>query len=112
LAVWGLARKLGASPLAAGIAALIQSVSFLFPFDFQVWGGWPLGMGVVLALGTWTVALAWLEKPLRQLALGGGVLLGALIVTHGTELYTVAVGLAVIAVLRMRVIYWRALAAH
>src|SRR5439155_7195400 len=47
LAVFGLGRALGARPLVCAVAAVIQALTFIYPYDFHVWGGWPLGMSVV-----------------------------------------------------------------
>jgi hypothetical protein len=110
LAVFGLARRLGSARMAAALAALIQALTFLYPYDFHLWGGWPLGLGVLLALGVWTAALAWLSRPSVGLSIAAGALFGGVLLTHGTELYTAALGLAAIALLRWRSIAWPALA--
>jgi hypothetical protein len=112
LAVFGLARRLGASPRVAAVAALIQALTFIYPYDFHLWGGWPLGMGVVLALGVWTAALGWIANPSARSAALVGLLSGAILLTHGTEVYTASLGLLVIVLARWQRLDWRRLAIH
>jgi hypothetical protein len=109
LAVFGLGRALGARAIVAALAAAIQALTFIYPYDYHTWGGWPLGMSVVLLLGVWTAALAWIETPRLPLAALMGVCAGAILLTHGTEVYTASLGLLVIVALRARAINWRAL---
>ncbi|MGI9146694.1 MAG: DUF6541 family protein [Chloroflexota bacterium] len=109
LAVFGLGRSLGARPRLAAVAAIFQALTFIYPYDFHIWGGWPLGMGVVLLLGVWTAVLAWLERPSAGLAAVVGLLGGAIVLAHGTEIYSMSLGLVVITVARVRHIKWRQL---
>jgi len=112
LCVFGLGRALGLRPLHAAAAAVVQAVTFLFPYDAHLWGGWPLATGILLTLGLWSVALAWLEQPAWRWALAFGLLAGAIVLTHGTEVYTSALGLLVMALLVLRGLRPRSLAAH
>ena len=99
---FGLGLSLGLRPIHAAIASVIQALTFLFPYDYQLWGGWPLGMSVLLVLGLWSVALRWLAGPDWRWALMGGVFAGAILLTHGTEVYTALVGLLVVAAASVR----------
>jgi len=112
LAVFAIARAFGLQPLTAAFAALIQSITFLFPYDFQVWGGWPLGMGVLLLLGLWSSALRWTEDPRLPWAILAGLLAGGILLTHGTEIYSATLGLLMIAVARRQAVLARRLAPH
>jgi hypothetical protein len=112
LCVFGLGISLGVRPMVAATASVIQAITFLFPYDYQLWGGWPLGMGILLALGLWSVALRWTAQPSVRLAVLGGLLAGAIVLTHGTEVYTGLLGLLVIAAVRARQVDLRALAPH
>lgn len=112
LCVFGLGIALGMRPLAAAVAAVIVAVTFLYPYDYHLWGGWPLGTGVMLALGVWSLALTWLDRPAWKWAALAGLLVGSIVLTHGTEVYTVALGLVVIAALSLRSMSPRHLALH
>jgi hypothetical protein len=54
----------------------------------------------------WTVALEYLDRPSPRRAVLAGVLLGGIVVVHGTELYTLLLILLVLAVGRWRQIPW------
>ena len=111
--VFGLGRAFGLRPIHAASAAVIQALTFVFPYDAHLWGGWPLATGILLALGLWSVARYWLNQPDWRWAVAAGALAGAIVLTHGTEVYTAALGLLVISV--FFVARWpapRSLAAH
>jgi hypothetical protein len=112
LCVFGLGIALGLRPVAAAVAAVIVAVTFLYPYDYHLWGGWPLGTGVMLALGVWSLALTWLSDPRLRWAALAGLLVGSIVLTHGTEVYTAALGLLVIAALRLRYLNAKLLAPH
>src|SRR5262249_17987966 len=102
LCVFGLGLALGLRQVEAATAAVIQALTFVFPYDFHLWGGWPLGMSVLLSLGVWSIALRWIAKPDLRLAALGGLLGGAMVLIHGTEVYTTLLGLLVIGVRRLK----------
>ncbi len=112
LAVFSLGLTLGLDALVSAIAAAILAVTFIYPYDYHLWGGWPQGMGVVLVIGLLLAALRWIERPTLGWALLGGLLAGAIVLSHGTEVYSAALGLAVIALARFRRITPRRLALH
>lgn len=112
LCVFGLGVSLGMRPIVAAGAAAIEAVTFLFPYDYHLWGGWPLGMGVLLAVGVWTAALWWLRQPDPRWAVVAGGLGGAIVLTHGTEVYTAALGLLVLATVHARQVDIGKLARH
>jgi hypothetical protein len=108
LAIFSLALGLGLNPLQASVAAVVQALTYVFPYDNHLWGGWPLGMSLLLLLGLWAVAARWIDRPATPLAALGGLLAGAIVLTHGTEVYSAVVGLAVIAALKWRrIMPWR-----
>jgi hypothetical protein len=105
-AAFGLASAFGLPPLAAGLGALVLGLSFVYPYDYQLWGGWPLGMNIVLVLGLWSIAIEWLRRPDARRALLGGFFGGAIVLTHGTEVYTGVVGLLVLLLASLRRVEW------
>src|SRR5438552_4947212 len=100
LAVFALGLALGLDALVSAIAAAILALTFIYPYDYHLWGGWPQGMGVLLVIGLLVAALRWIERPALSWALMGGLFAGAIILSHGTEVYTSALALAVIAAAR------------
>ncbi len=104
LGIFALGRAIKLSPRLAAIGALIQSLTYIYPYDDHMWGGWPLAMSIVLLLGLWSVAARWIDNPGPGLALLGGLLAGAIVLTHGTEVYSSVIGLAVVVVVRWRAI--------
>jgi len=102
LCTYGLARALGQPRRIAATAAAVLAVTFVFPYDFQVWGGWPLATGILLWCGLIAVALDWLRRPHWRWAAAAGVLAGAIVLSHGTEVYSALVGLLAIGLLRWR----------
>jgi hypothetical protein len=112
LAVFSLGLALGLDALASAMAAAILAVTFIYPYDYHLWGGWPQGMGVLLVLGLLVAAVRWTERPTPGWAVLGGAFAGAIVLSHGTEVYTSALGLAVIAVARFRRIDPKRLALH
>ena len=112
LVVFSLGLALGLDALGAAIAAAILAVTFIYPYDYHLWAGWPQGMGVLLVLGLIVAALRWIERPTLGWAVLGGLSAGAIVLSHGTEVYTSALGLAVIALARFRRIAPRRLAVH
>jgi hypothetical protein len=85
LAVFSLGLALGFDVLVAAIAAAILALTFIYPYDYHLWGGWPQGMGVLLVIGLLVAALRWTERPTLSWALLGGLFAGAIVLSHGTE---------------------------
>jgi hypothetical protein len=112
LAIFSLGLALGLDALASALAGAILAVTFIYPYDYHLWGGWPQGMGVLLVLGLLAAALRWIERPTLGWAMLGGVFAGAIVLSHGTEVYTSVLVLAVIAVARFRCIDVKRLATH
>jgi hypothetical protein len=112
LAVFSLGLALGLDALASAMAAAILAVTFIYPYDYHLWAGWPQGMGVLLVIGLLVAALRWTERPTLGWALLGGLFAGAIVLSHGTEVYTSALALAVIALARFRRIAPGRLAVH
>jgi len=112
LAIFGLGLAIGLGPRLAGVGAVIQALTYIYPYDDHLWGGWPLAMSILLLLGLWSVAARWIAEPRPGLAGLGGLLAGAIVLTHGTEVYGALVGLAVVAALNLRRIQVGRLAMH
>src|SRR4030081_3536098 len=72
LAVFSLGLALGLDALASAMAAAILAVTFIYPYDYHLWGGWPQGMGVLLVLGLLVAAVRWTERPTPGWAVLGG----------------------------------------
>jgi len=102
LGLFALGLRIGLRPLQASVGAVVLALTYVFPYDDHMWGGWPLAMSVVLLLGLWAVAVQWTTQPTATLAILGGLLAGAIVLTHGTEVYSAIVGLVVIAAVRWR----------
>jgi hypothetical protein len=112
LVVFGLGLAVGRNVAIATGAALFISLTFLYPYFPQIWSGWPLALSMLLTFGVWVACLEYLERPSwRWAALAGG-LLGAILVVHGTELYTLALILLVVAATMWRRLPWSRLPAH
>jgi len=112
LAVFGLGIAIWRNLAAASLGALFLGLTYQFPYFPQIWSGWPLAMGLVLFIGLWTAALEYLERPGWRWAIVCGLHVGAMILVHGTELYTSAITLLVLAVAYVRRIKWAVLPGH
>ncbi len=98
-------------PLPAAIAALLLGVTFAYPYSPHTWGGWPLDTALLLVLGIWAVSVEYLRRPSAKLAGAAGLMVGAIVVTHGSELYTVGLGLPVMLAAFARRVRWQRLPA-
>lgn len=112
LSLYGLGRALNMRPLIAAIGGLVLALTFIYPYDNQLWGGWPLGTSLLLLMGLFAACARWIYRPSLALAILAAALAGAIVLTHGTEIYSAVVGLAVIVLVRWRRLRWRALARH
>ena len=112
LAIFALGLAFGLEPLVAATGAVILALTWTYPYDYHLWSGWPQGMGVLLVAGLFATAVRWLERPTARLAVLGGVFAGAIVLSHGTEVYSSVLGLLVIALARLRRIAPGPLARH
>jgi hypothetical protein len=112
LAVFGLGCASWRNPLIAAAGALLIAITFEYPFYPQFWAGWPLAMALVLVWGLWTCAMLYVERPRAKLAICVAILAAGIVITHGSEIYTVLVGLVLLTVAAWRRVPWRALAYH
>jgi len=112
LAAFALALALGMNAVIAASAAVILALTWTYPYDYHLWAGWPQGLGVLLLIGLCATALHWIERPSARLAVLGGLFAGAIVLNHGTEVYSAALALLVIAVARFRRLQAGPLARH
>lgn len=110
LGVFALGIALGLGRRIASIGALVLALTYIYPYDDHMWGGYPLASSLLLLLGLWSVAIRWVMRPSAGMAALGGLLAGVIVLTHGTEVYSAIVGLAVIAAFNVRRLNFRALA--
>jgi len=111
-AAFALALALGMNATVAASAAVILAVTWTYPYDYHLWGGWPQGLGVLLLVGLCATALHWIERPSARLAMLGGLFAGAIVLSHGTEVYSAALAALMIALARFRRLQPSALARH
>jgi hypothetical protein len=104
LAVFGFGFALWREPRAAAAGALLLALTSSYPYGTHLYSVWPMAKGILLVLGLWTTTLEYLAKPKARLAVLGGLLAGGLLLTHGTEVYTASVGMALFAIGRARCI--------
>jgi hypothetical protein len=112
IAVFGLGAAVWRNLVAASAGALLVSLTHLFAYYPQIWSGWPQLTGILLVIGLWLVAIGYLEQPSWRWAVLAGVLIGAMVLVHGTELYTSAIVLAVLLAANWRRLRWGRLALH
>ena len=96
LAVFGLASAVWREGTVAGVAALFASLTFLFAYFVHIWSGWPLQTAILMLIGAWILAHQYVEAPTRRISLAGGLLAGAIVSTHGSELISAALILPVV----------------
>ncbi|MBV9895634.1 MAG: hypothetical protein JO020_15835, partial [Chloroflexi bacterium] len=106
IAAFGLGVAVWRNLVASSAGALLVSLTHLFAYYPQIWSGWPQLLGILLVLGMWVVALRYLEEPSWRWAALAGVLVGAIVLVHGTELYTTSIVLLVVAVGGWRRLLW------
>ena len=111
-AIFALGLAFGLERRVAATGAVVLALTWTYPYDYHLWSGWPQGMGVLLVSGLFATAVHWLERPNVRLAVLGGLLAGAIVLSHGTEVYTSALGLGVIVLTRIRRIAPGPLARH
>jgi hypothetical protein len=112
LVVFGIALSLWRNVAMAGASALALSLTYLFPYFPQIWSGWPLAASILLTFGVWTTVLEYIARPSWQWAAVAGVLLGAILIVHGTEVYTLGLVLLVVLAVVWQRLPWRQLPGH
>jgi hypothetical protein len=90
------------APLAAASGGVLIAVSYFFPYGLQIWSGWPLAAAILLSIGLWAAAIEFLHEPRLGWVVIVGLMGGALVLVHGTEIYTAAIGLAVFGIAEWR----------
>jgi hypothetical protein len=98
-------------PVAAA-AALLSALTFHYPYSPHFWSFWPLAWGTLLTLALLAVGLEYVRQPCARLAILGGLLAAAIVLVHGSELYTLLVGLLIIALASWRRLPGRLLVIH
>jgi hypothetical protein len=109
IAVFGLGLAVWRNLVAASAGALLLSLTHLFPYYPQIWSGWPQLMGILLVIGLWLVVVGYLDQPDWRWSVVAGLLVGAIVLVHGTELYTSAIVLLVLLTLNWRRVVWHRL---
>jgi hypothetical protein len=112
IAIFGLGATVWRHLLAASAAALLAGFTYLFPYYPQIWSGWPQTIGLLIVMAIWSLALMYVERPSWALAVLAGLLVGAVVVVHGTELYTSAIVVVAIALGHLRNLHWSKLVVH
>jgi hypothetical protein len=112
LGIFALGRGLGLGTRVSALGALILALTYIYPYDDHMWAGWPLATSILLLLGLWSIGARWIREPRAGLAVLGGLLAGAILLTHGTEVYSSVIGLAVIAAVNWRRIQLDKLVRH
>jgi hypothetical protein len=93
ITVFGVSYAVWRNAVIAGSGALLLALTFQFPYHVHFWAGWPLAAAIIVALGVWVVAVEYVRRPCARSAAVAGLLVGSILLIHGTEVYTVAIGL-------------------
>jgi hypothetical protein len=109
LGVFGLGVAVWRDLRMAAAGALLLGFTYLYPYFPQIWSGWPLAMSLVLVMGLWAVGLEYVNRPSWRWGALAGLLLGAIVLVHGSEVYTLAVLLPVVLIGGRRRVAWRGL---
>jgi hypothetical protein len=112
LAVFGLGCSVWQCERSAAWGAMLATLSYQASHLVQLWSGWPFLASTLMMLGTWTVSAQYIHRPSVRRALLAGMFGGGMLLTHGTELYTTAVVLAITAFGSLTMLPWRRLAGH
>jgi hypothetical protein len=96
VAVFGLAYASWRSAAVAGAGALAVALTFQYPYHFHFWSGWPLAAAIPLFLAVWALAIEYVRQPSARLVLIGGLIASGIVLIHGTEAYSAAIGLLVV----------------
>jgi hypothetical protein len=98
IAVFGLSVAIWGDLRIAAASALLLGFTYVYPYFPELWSGWPLAATIILTVTLWGVAYEYLARPSLRLAVLAGLLLAGIILTHGTEVYTLAIVLPVVLV--------------
>jgi hypothetical protein len=109
LAAFGLAYATWRDRLMAATCAVLTGLTYLFPYSLHIWSGWPLALAIILVLGVWSAATEYVRAPGVRLALVVALETAAIVLVHGSELYTAAIGILALAVAGWRKVAWRRL---
>lgn len=109
LAVFGLGVAMWHDFAKAAVSALFMSFTYIYPYFPELWSGWPLATSLVLVIGVWTVSLEYLNRPVARWGVLAGLVLGAIVLVHGTELLTLIVVLPLMLIAAARYVAWRRL---
>jgi len=112
LAMFGLGALVWRNLVVASLGALLTSLTYLFPYYVQIWSGWPQLLGMLLVIGVWMVSIQYIDRPSWRLAGLAGLLVGAIVVVHGTELFSGSIVILVIALANWRRLPWSRLGTH
>jgi hypothetical protein len=104
LAVFGFGMALWRDERVAAAGALLLAITYNYPYEPHLYSVWPNAAGLLLVVGIWTAALEYLRKPTLRMALLGSILAAGLLLTHGTELYTAAIGMVAFVCWRPRLL--------
>jgi hypothetical protein len=107
LGVFGLGVAVWRDLRMAAAGALLLGFTYLYPYFPQIWSGWPLAMSLILVMGLWTVGLEYVNRPSWRWGALAGLVLGAIVLVHGSEVYTLAVLLPVVLVGAWHRVGWR-----
>jgi hypothetical protein len=110
--VFGLGVVFLGRPSAAALGSVLVGLTALYPYQMQFWDGWPLAVGIILSTSLWCVGVCYLERPGYGWAFAGAIISGATLLTHGTELFTAAIGLAFVLIAGRRRVHWKVLPWH
>ena len=105
LMVFALGWSVWRDTTKAGLAAVAIALNFQLPY-LAHGGGWPLQIGVFLTLALLVIVLEYIDRPSMRGAVLAAVLLGAIMLVHATELFTLAIMLVIIALANWRRIHW------
>jgi hypothetical protein len=102
IAMFGFTIVLSADATVAAASALLLMLTYLYPFGSHLYSVWPMAAGLVMVVGLWSLAVEFLKRPAAQVAALAGLVAAGLILTHGTEIYTAAIGLVAIGLMQPR----------
>jgi hypothetical protein len=112
LALFGFAGAVWRDLRVSAVSALLLALTNTYPYELHEYSLWPMAAGLLLVMGLWTTLVEYFSKPSIRLALLGGLLASALLLTHGTEIYTAGLGVVVLAASRVQVVARRPVAVH
>ena len=110
LSVFGLGVAIWSDLRIAAAASLLLGFTYLYPYFPELWSGWPLAASLVLVVTVWALGIEYLRRPSTRSGVMGGLLLGAVVLTHGTELYTLVLVLPLVLLAAWRRVQWGLLA--